>query len=67
MLDICQLIYDSFQDIPQITWVKLLLEKPLYGLYPISLDQYSVEADSEDDLDYIGEVLAKEGFLVEDK
>ena len=45
----------------------------LDGNKPLSLltDDYShyhtVEPESEDDLDYIEEVLAKEGFLVVDR
>ena len=41
--------------------------RPLSLLTNDYLHYHTVEADSEDDLDYIGEVLAKEGFLVEDK
>ena len=41
--------------------------KPLSLLTDDYIHYHTVEADSEEDLDYIEEVLAKEGFLVVDR
>ena len=41
--------------------------KPLSLLTDDYIPSHTVAADSEDDLDYIEEVLAKEGFLVVDR